>query len=581
VALLPGSGLETEARKMGATMIHDQHTRLTLVPTLLRTLAASVSGTMTTAQRRFPGTVWILALGVGLIATPSVAQLSASGNQLWNQGSSGLLGQAETRDLFGGAVATGDFNGDGYDDLAVGVIGEDIGAIENTGVVQILYGGTSGLSGVSDQIWDQDSPGLLGVAEPGDGFGFAVVAGDFDDDGYDDLAIGIGAEDIGAIAMAGAVQILYGSASGLSANGNQLWFQDSPGMEDQSEAYDQFGLSLAAGDFSNDGYDDLAVGILNEDIGTIVDAGAVQILYGGASGLSTTGNQLWHQDSPGLLGMAEANDRFGRAVAAGDFDDDGYDDLAIGVEGEDSAAGGVQILYSSASGLSANGNQWWAQDSPGVLGAAESEDRFGWALAVGDFDGDLFDDLAIGIPDEDIGAIVDAGAVQTFYGSASGLSATGNQLWFQDSPGVLDAAEENNYFGRSLASGEFNGDGYSDLAIAVPGEDFGSPLDVPFAGVVQILPGRASGLSATGNQLWAQDSPGILGVGEEGDFFGSSLAAGDFSNDGFDDLAIGIPNEDIGAIVDAGAVQILAGGPDIFSDGFEQGNTSAWSATVP
>ena len=224
----------------------------------------------------------------------------------------------------------------------------------------------------------------------------------------------------------------------------------------------------------------------------------------------------------------------------------------------------------------------WDQNSPGILGEAESGDFFGVAVAAGDFDGDLFDDLAIGIPSEDIGAVVDAGAVQTLYGGATGLSATGNQLWSQDSPGIKDGSEPDDLFGWSLAGGDFDFDGYGDLAIGVLQEGFGSPVDVFFAGVVQVFHGSASGLAATRNQLWAQDSPGILDTGEDADVFGWSLAAGDFSNDGFDDLVIGIPFEDIGAIENAGAVQILAGrDSSIFSDGFESGNTSAWSATVP
>jgi len=548
-------------------------------------VSGALFGPTRIAPRHIPGAIGLLALGVALIATPSAAQLGASGNQFWNQDSPGLEGVVETGDVFGDTVATGDFDGDGYEDLAIGIPSEDIGAISGAGAVQVLYGGANGLSATFDQLWDQDSPGLLGVAEAGDWFGSAVATGDFDNDGYDDLAVGIYFEDIGAIVNAGAVQILYGSASGLSANGNQLWFQDSPGIGDQAEEGDGLGRSLAAGDFSNDGFDDLAIGIPWEDIGAI-SAGAVQILYGTASGLSATGNQFWHQDSSGIQGMAEEGDLFGYAVATGDFDNDGYDDLAVGVYGEDIGAivdaGVVQILYGGSSGISATGDQWWAQDNPGLLGTAESGDFFGVALAVGDLDGNLFDDLAIGIPSEDIGAIVDAGAVQTLYGGASGLSANGNQLWSQNSPGIRDQAEVDDFFGWSLAAGDFDDDLFDDLAIGVLQEDFGSPVDVLFAGIVQVFHGSASGLSATRNQLWAQDSPGILDTGEANDAFGWSLAAGDFSNDGFDDLAIGIPLEDIGAIQEAGAVQILYGRPSsIFSDGFESGSTSAWSATVP
>jgi hypothetical protein len=87
-------------------------------------------------------------------------------------------------------------------------------------------------------------------------------------------------------------------------------------MADQIELNDQFGSALAAGDFNHDSYVDLAVGIKLEDIGSIQDAGAVQILYGSANGISATGNQFWHQDSPYVEESAELQDEFGYALAA-------------------------------------------------------------------------------------------------------------------------------------------------------------------------------------------------------------------------------------------------------------------------
>ncbi len=204
-----------------------------------------------------------------------------------------------------------DYNNDGLDDLAIGVPGEDIGAIKDAGAVNVLYGSGSGQTATGDQLWHQNTPGVLGGAEAGDVFGDNVTCGDFDGDGFDDLAVGVPGEDIGAVVDGGAVNVFYGSASGLTASGDQLWHQNVPGVLGGAEAGDLFGSSLASGDYDGNGRDDLAVGAPGEDVGALVDAGAVNVLYGSGSRLTASGDQLWHQDSAGILGGAEAGDMFG------------------------------------------------------------------------------------------------------------------------------------------------------------------------------------------------------------------------------------------------------------------------------
>jgi FG-GAP repeat len=357
---------------------------------------------------------------------------------------------------------------------------------------------------------------------------------------------------------AGAVRVFYGSATGLSTQGKQWLHQETPGIQDEAEGGDAFGIALAAGDFNHDGFADLAIGVPGQTVHSLVGAGAVHIIYGSAQGLSAARNQVLHQDSTGIRGVAEADDRFGTALAAGDFDNDGFVDLAIGmpnqVVGSSQGAGAVQVVYGSAQGLAPAGDRVFDQDSAGFQGKAEMGDVFGLTLAVGDFNRDGFADLSIGVFGQDIGSAIQAGAVQVVYGSAQGLTAAGNRVFHQNSVGIREKDETNDSFGWSLAAGDFNHDGFTDLAIGSPGESIGI---LPFAGIVHIIYGSADGLSADESQIFHQNSAGMQDEAEDRDGFGFTLAAGDFDNDGFADLAIEVPNEVVANLIGTGAVHVL------------------------
>jgi hypothetical protein len=297
-----------------------------------------------------------------------------------------------------------------------------------------------------------------------DHFGSALVACNFDDTTVVDLAIGVWGEDVGTATFGGGVEVIYGSGSGLDPNGSpadQFFTQDSAGMAgDGAEAGDHFGFAVGAGDFNGDLRSDLAVGVPLENTGGATNAGAVNVIYGAGAGLDTAGSQFWTQSTPNVDDVSQAGDKFGFAVAGGDFDDTGIASLAIGVPGEDmngvTAAGIVNVLPgSSPGGLTGVEDETFHQAQGGMPGTAENGDRFGEVLATGDYGGLRSEtgygpaDLAVGVPHENLGSIANAGTVVVIYGS-QGLSFSAPDRLSQEGRRAKGVPQKGDRLGAAL-----------------------------------------------------------------------------------------------------------------------------------
>jgi len=375
---------------------------------------------------------------------------------------------------------------------------------------------------------------------------------DFDRDGFDDLVIGVPNESIPeeGLGGTGAIHILYGSANKITIDTNEYYHQDANGIDDEPEESDGFGVALAIGDFNGDHKADLAIGVCGEDVNGQSFAGAVHILYGKRAGLKTTGQQFITQDTGGISDSVEAGDHFGCALAAGDVNADGQDDLVIGVPGEDingvESCGAVHVLFGTSTGLQTDFDQFFHRDVEDVRGLTEESASFGNALAMGDFNGFLGDDLAVGVQS----ANDSRGEVHVIYSDSIGLNpsnfVTDDQIWDEESPGILGDRDEGDRFGQALIAGDFNHDRKDDLAIGTPGN----------GGVVHVLYGRGGlkGLTSRHNQMWQAGAQGLPGRPNQ-TFSHGYLVSADFNNDGFDDLAFG------GAAIDSdqNAVIVLFG----------------------
>ncbi|KMS71275.1 integrin [Streptomyces viridochromogenes] len=420
--------------------------------------------------------------------------------------------------------------------------------------------------------------GLLVVAA-GPAAAASGLEGDFNGDGFQDVAVSAPRASVGGHTAAGSVTVLYGSPTGAGAAKIQTLSQNSTGVPGGAEAGDGFGSHTTAGDFNGDGYADLAVGAPGEDVGSDTDGGTAVILWGGSAGLS--GGTTVSDPAAG------SHDSFGAPLAAGDYNGDGRDDLAIGsdqntidiyrggftksgstgghykvttpvlkVKGNDifnltpgdvNSDGRTDLLVDGYEGETSgdyyfNANYYLPGSSSGVTASGAHKLPAGIISDIGDIDNDGYGDIVIGNhwdASSDSAGAAKGGAVQVVWGTSTGPNG-GTGTLEQNSSGIPGTSETGDAFGWELSLGDINGDGYDDLAIGSPGEDLNGIAD---AGMVSVLYGSTSGFQGGAAQSLAQDTTGVPGDNEKNDGFGGELLLTDATGDGKADLAVGLPGE--------------------------------------
>lgn len=399
-----------------------------------------------------------------------------------------------------------DGNGDGFGDLVVG----DSDAFTATSHAYVHAGSRKGPALAPTSVLSAPAPTVHYA-------GSIACAGDVDGDGFPELLVGSPGED--------GVYVYAGGPGGWA---------EPPAAMLQGPTGSAFGTSVAGvGDVDGDGYGDVVIGSPNTPMTAASPVqGSATVLLGGAHGLS-----MGHAAPLGFAGIGNEEGVGNFVAGAGDTNGDGLGDVVVyaGIGSRDPQVLLVYLGQRSGFGAMPSLELQYQAASSNWMGNANL------LAGVGDVTGDGYPDVAMAsCSPPNAGSEVDH--VSLFFGGPGGPALVPSRL-------VTTDVSAMNHFGTSLAGGDFDGDGATDLAVAI--------LAYGSTSLAAQTYRDASGSPALATSITTSD-PTLV--------FEREVAVLDVDGDGRDDLVVGFPSRqpavmtaDGGGAV--GAVEVHRGMP--------------------
>lgn len=338
---------------------------------------------------------------------------------------------------FGAGVGgAGDVNLDGFDDVVIGAPGFDGTAGTNSGAAFVYFGGAGAFDATADAtIQGPASSANMGAAVRG--------VGDVNNDGIDDLAVGVPRYNPGGRPDQGGAFIYYG-ASNFNTTADAVLAVNDLSVNS--------GNALASGDVNGDAINDVIVGSTGyESSANFINEGAAVVYFGGVVTIDTTPDAILRSGQVGATG--------GASVAVGDFNGDGIGDVLSGAPLSSAAtteAGMVQVWFG-------NTGSFDTLVDVTLFGTDMVED-FGRSVAtLPDINDDGREEIMVGAPRSFNGFGLRTGEVKLYFSTPNGFSSSPSL--------VLEGMQTDASFGNTVATGRFNNDALFDVVVGEPALD--------------------------------------------------------------------------------------------------------------